>query len=705
MRTILILAALLLAAPASAASLPWSVADGGVDAAWTAAMRKDPQATLHFYVQSTTPAATRRLIETAGGSVGTVAGDVLTVRMRADALPALLGHRGIVALEAAHLVRPRLDEVLPAMDVPPVHDGEEPLTRGYRGTGVLVGVIDYGLDLSHRAFTDDDEVSRVRALWTHASSGTPPDGYSYGDTCSEESLRNDTCDFEDGGSHGNHVTGIAAGRAWDDVIYEGLAPDADIAFVNLGDYPPGIDDEDLAFSTSVCDGASWIFSVADARDQPAVVNMSLGTHEGPHDGTSLANQCLDNLAGEGRILVAAAGNEGDGNWAANGDTVHVHAQGSANSSEQLVHFIADTNEAWPVVVVVWFDAGTDVQVALGAQDGQEEDWSTWAYTAADPYEIFNVQPDSELLGEVEVYGIELASGSRAVRFNIWDTDGDGSEVDVAWMLAVTGDGPWDAFIDTTSGSGFVGAQDVGVTADHRMTIGYPADSEQVLAVGATVTRIEWTSVYGNYWNSGETLGDLASFSSVGPGRNPDTTGLLPDIAAPGSWIASALNVNSPADTEICLDDIIDGLIGEPNGFVMSQGTSMASPATVGGIALLLEAANSLAVEEIRGLFEDSAAGDSFTGALPNNDFGNGKFEVFAAMELAVKEYGDDDDATADDDDATADDDDAVAQDDDDAADDDDDAGTGDGCEGCQAAPGAGASWLALLTPLLWRRRR
>ena len=197
MRMILVMAALILSAPASAASLPWTVADGGVDAAWTAAMRTDAKSTLHFYVQSTTPAATQRLIEAAGGSVGTVAGDILTVRMPASALPALLGHRGITGLEAAGTVRPRLDQALPAMDVPPVHDGEDPLTRPYKGTGVLVGVIDYGLDLSHRAFTDVNELTRVRALWTHASSGTPPAGYSYGDTCTELMLSSGDCDFED----------------------------------------------------------------------------------------------------------------------------------------------------------------------------------------------------------------------------------------------------------------------------------------------------------------------------------------------------------------------------------------------------------------------------------------------------------------------------------------------------------------------------
>ncbi len=109
----------------------------------------------------------------------------------------------------------------------------------------------------------------------------------------------------EGEYHGSHVAGIATG-ADKKSGYHGVAPDADIVFVSFGQN-----------SVDIPNAVKYIFDYAESVGKPCVINMSLGSHMGPHDGTSTIDRFFDSVVGPGRILVGAAGNEG-------GKRLHVH---------------------------------------------------------------------------------------------------------------------------------------------------------------------------------------------------------------------------------------------------------------------------------------------------------------------------------------------------------------------------------------------
>jgi subtilisin family serine protease len=114
------------------------------------------------------------------------------------------------------------------------------------------------------------------------------------------------------GSHGTHVTDIAAGNGAGSGV-PGVAPEADIAFVHpaLSDISwSGEGVVGVFFGDSVQQPEAVKFLFDEAADRPCVVNISLGTNGGPHDGSSLVEKGLDLLIAErpNRSVVIAAGN-------------------------------------------------------------------------------------------------------------------------------------------------------------------------------------------------------------------------------------------------------------------------------------------------------------------------------------------------------------------------------------------------------------
>ncbi|MCP4710001.1 MAG: S8 family serine peptidase, partial [Planctomycetes bacterium] len=132
------------------------------------------------------------------------------------------------------------------------------------------------------------------------------------------------CPHVDSNGHGTHVAGTAGGNGLAPnpyADYSGIAPNSDLIIVK-GECNGSFSDDD------VINGANYIFERAQALNRAAVINMSLGGHFSPHDGTSLYEQALSGLTGSGRIIVAAAGNEGN-------DLIHLGYQVDYNGSGSL----------------------------------------------------------------------------------------------------------------------------------------------------------------------------------------------------------------------------------------------------------------------------------------------------------------------------------------------------------------------------------
>ncbi|MBL8151991.1 MAG: S8 family serine peptidase, partial [Blastocatellia bacterium] len=268
----------------------------------------------------------------------------------------------VKSLKAAQKLSPTLhkttEETMSRADLLP----EGNLANG--GKGVVVGIIDFGCDFVHKNFRNADGTTRLLALWDQSSSAQHNSPFGYGRVYTQEKINealknsdpythlgyqppHDTI-LEAAGSHGTHVTDIAAGNGLGSSV-PGVAPDADIIFVELTNTLP--DDEEkraeklteTSFGDTVQLFEAVQFIFEQAGDRPCVVNISLGTHGGPHDGTTLVEQILDGSVKElpNRAIVIAAGNLSD-------DEVHtsgvVPEGGSADLEWHIPESNADENE-------------------------------------------------------------------------------------------------------------------------------------------------------------------------------------------------------------------------------------------------------------------------------------------------------------------------------------------------------------------------
>ncbi|MBT6180187.1 MAG: hypothetical protein HOI23_23295, partial [Deltaproteobacteria bacterium] len=104
--------------------------------------RENSEVILSFFVKTDNVMGTLHEIEAMGGTVGTIAGDILTVRMPAHGFYAMEASEDIVRMEATRPVKPTLDRALIGSGVDLIHSGAKPLNASYSGAGVILGVID-----------------------------------------------------------------------------------------------------------------------------------------------------------------------------------------------------------------------------------------------------------------------------------------------------------------------------------------------------------------------------------------------------------------------------------------------------------------------------------------------------------------------------------------------------------------------------------
>jgi subtilisin family serine protease len=644
------------------------------------ALEEDDQRILSFFVRTDDVVNTIAGIESVGGTVTTVAGDVLTVRAPAHGFDAIVSLEWIDRMEAMQPVARKLDRARNAVGINDVAAGAAPLTTGYSGAGVILGVIDRGFDLEHAAFRRTDGTSRVLAVWDQTSTeGEPPGGrWTYGTACDSRAIESG-CDLQNPrAAHGTHVAGIAGGGKVGSNPWVGVAPNADLIFVEL----PAMDADwettpEPASDGHICDGVAWIFAQAYEQKKPAVVNMSIGSHWGPHDASSLASQCLTNLSRQsdgtgvpGKILVAAAGNEGAGggqgfvNWGDGWERTpsFTHSSGQLGADPLLAPFRLGVSyqlgtEMEPVDIFedlasFWFDSTEDLSFRLGVMHTPTD--ITWS--SVKRFSELMVESHIEMLvgtdvvGQVALFADQMDSGARCFRAYVSDWNKDGREGEVVFVAEITQDGTSpiviDGFMEVSNEVRAGGFLEIDypaggrMTPDNNMSIGFPGNGPTVVAVASFISRRAMAD--GSESPEHNRSGDRASSSSRGPTRDVSATGIKPDIAAPGQFIVAPLSGDYEASEieAFFLEEVLvfEGAYGTADSYIAFEGTSMASPMVAGAVALMLEADPNLTVDRLRDIFDETAVADEFTGAVPNNDWGRGKLDAFAAMKtLTVRD--------------------------------------------------------------------
>lgn len=210
----------------------------------------------------------------------------------------------------------------------------------------MIGVVDNGFEFGHPNFySRDKSVLRIKRVWDQNIQGTPPEDFGYGcEYTTTEDILTKVTDTSNS-THGTHVLGIAAGADnTDDKNVYGVATDAEIVLVSLNGNELINSD-----NTAVLDGVKYIFDYAKSVNKPCVVNLSLGSHLGPRDGSSTFDLLTSEMLGPGRILVGAAGNDG-------GSKCHVKKTFNGEKTDTLATFL-DFKYTYPQsgTVEIWCD--------------------------------------------------------------------------------------------------------------------------------------------------------------------------------------------------------------------------------------------------------------------------------------------------------------------------------------------------------------
>ena len=535
-------------------------------------------------------------------------GSLLVARGSVSSLLSLAGERGIARMELTPPLRPLLDRSVREIGAFEVHEGTT-LKTNRRGKGVLVGVLDTGIDLTHPAFLDQNGKHRVIAVWDQDGDGKGPKGFDYGRLCERDEISRGKCPVSDPQGHGTHVAGILAGAMQP---HAGVAPEAEIVVVKSTRF------------TDVAGAVEWMFRVATAEGKPIVVNLSIGGHLGPHDGQSELERSIERLQGPGKIVVAAAGNDG---------ATPIHLGGVVSEDEKRTELIlpdagaptATLLEIWehgiggPTFFVELRDASGKLKARENLVDGVD----------------MNVVADRETRARV-TYSKELPNkqGRTHHLFSLDRSEVSEKHLDDRWFIGWKTANRFDAWISTDDyryGSAQFASAPIDadiipglLAGDTQMTLTIPGTTNGVITVGSYVTRNEWeTSAGRTYRLSKVEMATLSDFSSVGPTAAPEVTGEKPDLIAPGQLIARPRAASATMiSSALALDDY----------FAVMQGTSMSAPYVAGTVALMLELSPDLDPATAKQILVESATIDAaLDGSLPNDHSGYGRLNALNAL--------------------------------------------------------------------------
>ncbi len=552
-------------------------------------------------------------------------GNTATVRLSTAQLKALAKQEGVEYIQLTSGVNQMLDIARKEASTDDIHKGVS-LPQAYTGKGVVVGIVDAGFDYLHSAFRNpQDGTLRIKRIWEQKTStlegAKAPEKFGYGIELNTPELMETAQGDTDDNSHGTHVAGIAAGSDdYKEGAYVGNAPDADIVLVAL--------DLSTCTSADICNAVQYVFDYADEVGKPCVVNLSLGNHEGPHDGTSTFDVMTDQMQRAGHLIVGAAGNHRT-------DKFHIDHTFKSADDAPLRTFVkyksSPSNKNVGGSIEIWGEKGTDFTVDIAAYStfNKKDAVSTTVYPAE---------------GVTEADFGRYATGSWKVASEVSKLNGKPHVVLTSALTNLRANYAI-ALTVTPKGAGRVNvwADNTKLGLESRDIEGFSAPDassstlaeiggtgHKILTVGSYTTRNEYTTNSGTQATLEETVGDLSSFSSYGPtvdGR------IKPEITAPGCLIISAVSNNDASGTLMYAD--YNEKNGRNNMYGYMQGTSMASPFVAGIVATWLQAYPQLTPEQLHEIVEATARKDSFTSAEADSNWGYGKINAVEGLKKCI----------------------------------------------------------------------
>lgn len=196
------------------------------------------------------------------------------------------------------------------------------------GEGVLVGIIDTGIDYTHMAFLNPDGTSRIHSIWDQTiQEGTPPDGFTFGSEYKTAQINEALSAPQpllivpstDTNGHGTAVASIAAGSPVAAQVFTGVVPSSELVIVKLKEAKNNlkklffVPEDAYCFQESdIYLALTYMLSVSSHTLKPIVVCACLGSSQGGHDGNgAISSYMTAKIRNPGFSFVVPAGNEGN----------------------------------------------------------------------------------------------------------------------------------------------------------------------------------------------------------------------------------------------------------------------------------------------------------------------------------------------------------------------------------------------------------
>lgn len=598
----------------------------------------EPTEELHLFLRGDLAQITTYVRENDGVVKGVV-GDIASIRIPAEKMESLRTADYVDFIEfSLSKLEVLSDVMLTNNNIHPIHAGAAPLPQSFLGEDVIMAFLDTGIELDHPDFQHEDGTTRVISLWDHRQEELDPfrvpQPYGYGQEWNAEDINQNIDGHDDAGSaHGSTVTGAGAGNGSATGNFTGVAPKSDIIVI-------AVDFTRVNWRASIADACEFIFNKADEFGKPVVINASLGSAYGSHDGLDATALFIDDMIEEqpGRIMVAAAANSYA--W----DPWHLATQ--VPQSDTAFTWFSYLPAGGSVLgedgvfFELWADSADfyETSYTIGA-DLAEPNYSFSGYAGWRTVEanlntsvIDTIFQNGNILGIVETW-----CGQRGEQYLVQVNVREAFSDQYKWRFASTGGGTYDVWSTSLGGTSVIETWGLPESGEYPAMSNYRFPdrfktiwdswicSDKVITVANYVNRNEYTNVLGETTFMPDFVPlDISVNSSQGPTRD---NRLKPDIAATGDIILAAgrlaslesLIANEP-------ERVAEGGMHSRNG-----GTSMAAPVVAGVAALYLERDPSATHEDVKSALIDYALADQFTGELPNLRWGYGKLNGFATL--------------------------------------------------------------------------
>lgn len=512
-----------------------------------------------------------------------------------------------------------------------VHNGVG-LSGAFKGKDVIVGYVDTGIEVEHPDFKDANGKTRILKIWDQSvNTGSTLSTYGYGIIWDSTQINAGECTSVDNSAHGSTVAGAGSGNGLSVGYNHGVAPESDIIMIKTNFNLPN-------WTLTVADACEYVFHIADSLGKPAVVNLSVGSYLGSHDGTDPASIRINNLLTEqsGRIVVAACGNSGS--------MGRYHCQGIPSADTTFVWFENNPSSSFGANKVFFdlyssmseFNYSYSFKAINPANNYETRASLTYRSTMASlGTPIFDTLWNSS--GE-RIATLEIYTSQEGTNFHMQALIRNVDSTNYLYGFYTVGSGKYDLWSGTGLGYNKI-VETLPPAAIFPTIVNYQLPdslqtivsswncSPKVVSVGNIRNRAGFQTYAGVYYAPTEAIpnpvGKLSPNSSKGPNR---LNVIKPDVVASGDVMLSAgplWYLQDPGN--YARMDVGGWHLG--NG-----GTSMSSPVVAGVAALYLERCERGNYQSFLDLIHNHSTANAYTGTLPNFAYGYGSINAYNIIE-------------------------------------------------------------------------